>query len=136
MWFTNFKTVTVCKLVSNQLNQLIEKIGQAQNLKIILTIFFLYSSFLFIKIYIICFYLQFNKNNWAHSKSLSGFLCTSTLKTFFKCAFNCVIRYFFNQLIWYKFADCLKFWNSWTTNKTSFLPINHFNWHVLNSLSG
>ena len=32
-------------------NQLIEKIGQAQNLKIILTIFFLYSSFLFIKIY-------------------------------------------------------------------------------------
>ena len=28
-----------------------QKIGQAQNLKIILTIFFLYSSFLFIKIY-------------------------------------------------------------------------------------
>ena len=40
---------------------------------------------------------------------MSGFWCISTLKTFFKCAFNCVTRYFFNQLIWYKFADCQSF---------------------------
>ena len=40
---------------------------------------------------------------------MSGFWCTSTLKTFFKCAFNCVTRYFFDQLIWYKFANCQSF---------------------------
>ena len=40
---------------------------------------------------------------------MSGFWCTSTLKTFFKCAFNCVTRYFFDQLIWYKFADYQSF---------------------------
>ena len=40
---------------------------------------------------------------------MSGFWCTSTLKTFFKCAFNCVTCYFFDQLIWYKFADCQSF---------------------------
>ena len=99
--FQNFHSLQTCIKSADQKNRSSPKLENHFD-----CIFsFILPSYL-LKSTIICFDLQFNKNNWVHCKSLSGFWCISTLKTFFKCAFNCVTRYFFDQLIWYKFADC------------------------------